>query len=877
MNEVLKAGWCLKEGGFIHNVKKRWFVLTFSNLYYYKKIDGPAKGNIEIKADFEIRSDPTFRLQPCFTISSPSLKKVYYINPENDAERDDWISMLRTCVDIQIGMDNPAFTKNYFSLYNNYINISERLWDLDRENIPSITKTIKVGIQTEIYRQRIIFYTLREITFSRLKSLPIYADLYCKVIHELKLDLKASDFADIPPIQAILVLRGLIDGEIKGYYENFTEEQIFKIYKKDSFLYTLFWDDFEQYKPPTEEDIQECQDQLHLSPISAAAKFGSIKIFNELARGINAFDEETYKCAYMSGNMEIINKIKQTNQRPPLDCVEIAVRHHHNDIVYDYCRNEIADFSWHNALIGGNFKAFFDKLFRSKNFTKRDNNGQTPLIAVTFWGSLPIVKFIQELGGNIDALSSTNTTALNIALEKEFFDIAAFYIEKGANLDLKSENGCCPLILCVQNNSLDCVNFLMKYSINVDSMNYNRETALMIAVKINNADIIKALIKMKANPNIPDDNNNTPLIHAINNDNLDIVKTLVNYGAKICLEEPHFTINAFLHACYKNRLEIVKYFIENGHSAQDVDLKGRNGLMIALENGYKELSVFLMKHIKNYYQNDITGLPTIAYAAQNGHVECFKHIIESMPGFDINTVALGSTILHYGVRSKNAEIVEYILTFDPETEHFDENGNTPLVLACLNKDVAVVKVLVEYGVDINKRDLKGNTALMHCCINFENECGKYLIEHHADMEMKNNDGIFPLIAATIKKNVEMIKTLLDNHANINATDSFGNTALIQAASMNIPEVAEVLIAHNADASIQNRNGNDALSVARKVRSTQTLKIIAEYKGRDSLSSSNSFRYSISGSNSPIYVTQFNHHDSTDIPATYSPRVNRTFN
>lgn len=105
----------------------------------------------------------------------------------------------------------------------------------------------------------------------------------------------------------------------------------------------------------------------------------------------------------------------------------------------------------------------------------------------------------------------------------------------------------------------------------------------------------------------------------------------------------------------------------------------------------------------------------------------------------------------------------------------NENGFTPLILACYRGNNEVAKFIITQGVDINAKSDMGS-ALMACIVKGNNEIAKLLIAGKADLNLVDNQGTTALMYAVQFKNIEIIKLLLANNANKNLKDNKGKTA-----------------------------------------------------------------------------------------------------
>lgn len=121
----------------------------------------------------------------------------------------------------------------------------------------------------------------------------------------------------------------------------------------------------------------------------------------------------------------------------------------------------------------------------------------------------------------------------------------------------------------------------------------------------------------------------------------------------------------------------------------------------------------------------------------------------------------------------------------------NENGFTPLILACYRGNNEVAKYLINQGVDINVKSDMGS-ALMASIVKGNNEIAQLLINNKANLNLTDNQGTTALMYAVQFKNKEIIKWLLANNANKDLKDNKGKTAFEYAVFSTNEEIINLL-------------------------------------------------------------------------------------
>ena len=143
-------------------------------------------------------------------------------------------------------------------------------------------------------------------------------------------------------------------------------------------------------------------------------------------------------------------------------------------------------------------------------------------------------------------------------------------------------------------------------------------------------------------------------------------------------------------------------------------------------------------------------------------------------------------------RKGTVEEAKALLKQDPKIFNTtNEEGYSPLILACYRGNNEVAKFLIENGIDINGSSTMG-TPLMACVVKGNAEIAALLITKKADVNLGDANGTTPLIYAVQFQNKTILKLLLANKANKSHKDKEGKTAFEHAVFAGNEEIINLL-------------------------------------------------------------------------------------
>ncbi len=120
-----------------------------------------------------------------------------------------------------------------------------------------------------------------------------------------------------------------------------------------------------------------------------------------------------------------------------------------------------------------------------------------------------------------------------------------------------------------------------------------------------------------------------PLHYAILSGNSDFAKYLIDKQADIHIRIKETDQSPMQLALILGDFEMVKYLLGHGARLDEVDIKGRSGLILAILSKNSELIDFMLSQKIEYTLKDTYGSTLVHYAAAINNVETIKLILES--------------------------------------------------------------------------------------------------------------------------------------------------------------------------------------------------------------------------------------------------------
>ena len=320
-------------------------------------------------------------------------------------------------------------------------------------------------------------------------------------------------------------------------------------------------------------------------------------------------------------------------------------------------------------------------------------------------------------------------------------------------------------------------------------------------------------------------------------------------------EDESFKFEDALQKAYQDNDEEVLFFLIE----LNISLPSASDIVPSINNIESSETVQTLQNKHN------DGQTALMFACHNGHHQVVELLLSKNPDINIQNND-GWTASMLASRNGHHQVVELLLSKDPDINIQNNNGWTALMLASRNGHHQVVELLLCKDSDINIQSNDGWTALMLASSNGHHQVVELLLSKDPDINIRNNNGWTALMLASRNGHHQVVELLLSKDPDINIQNNNGWTALMLASRNGHHQVVELLLSKDPDINIQKINGWTALMLASRNGHHQVVELLLSNDPDINIQNNN-------GWTALMFASGNGHHQIVELLLSKDPDIN----
>lgn len=374
-------------------------------------------------------------------------------------------------------------------------------------------------------------------------------------------------------------------------------------------------------------------------------------------------------------------------------------------------------------------------------------------------------------------------------------------------------------IAILSNAPSEIIGHLLSYEGNsVRKQTHHYRTYLHWAASKGAKATIQLLIDKGADINALDEHGSTPLAYAIGSGMKDIsvIELFTQAGYDLKGRNKQGATLLLSAIAGDKDLKLTDYFVAQGLSLDDTDVKGANAFDYAVRAGdIRQLEALIGRGVKPTVQT-LTMAARGSRQSSNG-VEIYRYLIEGHK-LDVSVIdGEGNNLIHLvAARPNQTEVIKYLISLGVDPALPNREGDTPLSLASSGRDLEAIKLLLPYS-RVDERNSRGETPLYKAMRRSSLEIIEALLEAGADIhttDLQGNNLVHSLAEGYREQEVDLfaakLALLLDRGVPVALPMADGTTLYHRAVAHQSLRMLELVARLGIDINAKSSEGMTAL-------------------------------------------------------------------
>ena len=446
-----------------------------------------------------------------------------------------------------------------------------------------------------------------------------------------------------------------------------------------------------------------------------------------------------------------------------------------------------------------------------------DNLGWSALHCSVQSGIYELVTYFAVMGNDINLKTNDGKNCLHIAAVAGYLELCKTLIEKHKfDVNMADNLGSTALHSSAQSGSYELFRYFVYMGADIHLKTNDTMNCLHIAASDGHLNLCKELIdKYQFDVNMADNFGWTGLHFSATSGSCELVEYFADMGTDIRLETDDGMNCLHIAAC-QGHLNLCRVLIDKyKFNVNMVDSFGWKALHCSAQSGSYEVVTYFADVGTGIHLKTIGGVNCLHIAANGGHLNLCKVLIDKHK-FDVNMTANhGWTALHYSAEKGSYELVTYLADMGIDIHLKANDGQNCLHIAALNGHFKLCKYFLEiHNFDVNMKDNLGWTALHYSVQSGSYELVIYIADMTTDIHLKTSDGTNCLHIAALEGYLKLCRYFLEIHDfDVNMADNEGWTSLHKSAKNGNFDVFSYILGKGSEIYCKTNNMKNVLHIS----------------------------------------------------------------